>query len=357
MKESVAVAIMEAMGDRMIVHDDKMLLRARKTRVQPGRGRPGGVGLEDGWWRVVPVAIDREGQREFTGYWNKNTGESHGVGWGKTDEGARRLEIEPGWTMSARRRLELGRGVWVTLEANQVDLFIGNLYDNMGSRYREALGYLVDMVDRGIVKYQPIMEASERRKTEAVRNRLKREFNIAEYEHNVLFRGELGRELFEQLRRVAVTDSAMKLEAGTIYLKGFNRYKGLKRAVKYYDIGMREGEKAGELFKLETTLLKDYFKAEGMGVSDMLEQPVIQERIKTELEKAIEGTLCYVSEGTMNGIQRELELEGRVTVREVTRAMLSSSMTLSERVAELERKVAEHERRVSELEAKERARK
>ncbi|HQB07413.1 MAG TPA: hypothetical protein PK712_06115 [Rectinema sp.] len=34
-----------------------------------------------------------------------------------------------------------------------------------------------------------------------------------------------------------------------------------------------------------------------------------------------------------------------------------SSMTLSERVAELERKVAEHERRVSELEAKERARK
>jgi len=34
-----------------------------------------------------------------------------------------------------------------------------------------------------------------------------------------------------------------------------------------------------------------------------------------------------------------------------------SSMTLSERVAELERKVTEHERRVSALEAKERARK
>ena len=357
MKEAIAVAIMEAMGDKMIVHDDKMLLRARKTRVQPGRGRPGGVGLEDGWWRVVPVAIDREGQREFTGYWNKNTGESHGVGWGKTDEGARRLEQEQGWKPTYRRRLKIGEGVYATMEGNQVDLFIGNLYENMGSRYREALGYLVDMVDRGVVRYQPRIEPSDRRKKEAIRNRMKREFKIAEYEHNVLFRGEVGRELFEQFRTIAERDKSMVLEEGTIYLKGFNRYKGLKRAVKFYDIGVREGGQPGELFKLETTLLKDYFKAEGMGVSDMLEQPDIQERIKSELEKAIEGTLCLVSEGTMHGIQRELELEGRATVREVTRAMLSSRRTLSERVAELERKVAEHERRVSELEAKERARK
>ena len=34
MKESVALAIMEAMGEKVIVHDDKMLLRAQKTRVQ-----------------------------------------------------------------------------------------------------------------------------------------------------------------------------------------------------------------------------------------------------------------------------------------------------------------------------------
>ena len=306
---------------------------------------------------MVPIAIDKEGKQEFTGYWNKDSGEHHGAGWEATDEGRRRLEQEQGWKPTYRRRLKIGEGVYATMEGNQVDLFIGNLYENMGSRYREALGYLVDMVDRGVVRYKPIVEASERRKREAIRNRLKREFKVSKYEHNILFKGDIGQDMFTQFRQVATVDSSMRLEEGTIYLKGFKRYDGQKMAVKYYDIGMREGGEAGQVFKLETTLLKDYFKIAGMGVPDMLEQPVIQERIKTELEKAIEGTLCYVSEGTMNGIQRELGLERKATIREVSRAMLASSMTLSERVAELERKVAEHERRVSELEAKERARK
>lgn len=352
MKEAIAVAIMEAMGDKMIVHDDKLLLRALKTRVQTGKGRPGGVGLEEDWWRYVPIAIDNEGNQEFTGYWNQGIGEHHGPGWETTDEGKRRLEQEPGWKPSYRRRLKIGEGVYVAMEGNQVDLYIGNLYENMGSRYREALGYLVDMVDRGVVRYQPRIEPSDRRKKEAIRNRMKREFKIAEYEHNVLFRGEVGRELFEQFRTIAERDKSMVLEEGTIYLKGFNRYKGLKRAVKYYDIGMREGEKAGELFKLETTLLKDYFKAEGMGVSDMLEQPAIQERIKVGLAKEIEGALCLIAGDTMKQIQKELELEGGATVREVTRAMLNSRMTLSERVAELERRMTATERDIAVLKAK-----
>jgi hypothetical protein len=351
-KEAIAVAIMEAMGDKMIVHDDKLLLRALKTRVQTGRGRPGGVGLEEDWWRYVPIAIDNEGNQEFTGYWNQGIGEHHGPGWETTDEGKRRLEQEPGWKPSYRRRLKIGEGVYVAMEGNQVDLFIGNLYENMGSRYKEALEYLVDMVDRGIVRYQPRAEPSDRRKKEAIRNRLKREFRITAYEHNVLFRGEIGRELFKQFRTVAGHEQAMVLEEGTIYLKGFNHYKGLKRAVKYYDIGKREDSEPGEFFKLETTLLKEYFKSQGMGVSDMLEQPDIQERIKNELEKAIEGALCLVSEETMNGIQRELELEGRATVREVTRAMLNSRMTLSERVAELERRMTATERDIAVLKAK-----
>ncbi len=44
--------------------------------------------------------------------------------------------------------------------------------------------------------------------------------------------------------------------------------------------------------------------------------------------------------------------KGRVAVREVTRAMLSSSMTLSERVAELERWRIDTDKRVAALEAK-----
>lgn len=79
MKEAKALAVMEAMGDEMIVHDDKIVLRAQKTRVQQGSGRPGGVGLEEDWWRVVPIVIDSEGERKITGYWNKLTGE--GFGW------------------------------------------------------------------------------------------------------------------------------------------------------------------------------------------------------------------------------------------------------------------------------------
>lgn len=352
MKEAGAVAIMEAMGDNLIAHDDKLLLRAVKTR-PTASGRNGGIGLTEDWRRFVPKAQDESGNDVVTGYWNEQTGESHGANWLETLEGRERFATEEGWRKAYLRRLKLAEGVWLEISGNVVDLVIANLYADMGSRYRAALEYFIELQQRGVVRYRPkaySLEAKNRQ--EALRNRLKRELKPTEYEHDILFRGEIGKPMFEAFRKVAENDGRMHVEAGTVYLAGFNRYDGLRRVIKFYDIGMREGGEAGKLYKLETTMLKAYFKARGIRTRDMLEQPKIQEMLRADLAKSIEQALAYIPEdGVMKAIQAELALEIDATRREITQAMLRPQRTLTKRVAELERWRIDAENRIKALEA------
>lgn len=346
-KEALAVQVLEIMGDAVLAHDDKLLLRGAKTRKTAGP--VGGVGLDDEWWREVPKAVDEHGRDIVAGYWNSLTGESHGPNWAEARE---RMAKELGWKETYLRRRKLADGVWLSIKANQVDLTLANLNDDLSSRYRLALEHAVNMAARGILGYKPRAELSERNRKEAIRNRMKREFKPTEYEHEIILRGELGRETMKALKGVAESKPKIKAEAGTVYLQGYNRNSKTRVSVKYYDIGVRDagaGGKAGEVFKLETTLHREYFRAAGLNVADMLEQPDIQEMLSGELVGRLETVLSLIQgqangDGVMKGFQKELGLDTLAPPREIARAMLRRDMTLGERMSALERRVDRLER-------------
>ena len=231
-KEVLAVAIMEAMGDAVIAHDDKLLLRGVKTRKTAGKA--GGVGLEEEWWREVPKAVDENGRDLVIGYWNEKTGEHHGAAWAEAGE---KMATEPGWKETFLRRRKLAEGVWLNIKGNQVDLTMANLNNDLRSRYRMALEHAVDMAENGILGYRPRAERKDKNRTEAIRNRMKREFKPTEYEHEIIVRGEVGRGMMEALKKVAEGKPRMKIEPGTVYLAGYKRNSKTRVSVKYYDIG------------------------------------------------------------------------------------------------------------------------
>ena len=125
--------------------------------------------------------------------------------------------------------------------------------------------------------------------------------------------------------------------------------------MKVYDVDARDGTGSGSRYKIETTLRKAYFKAEGIAVADMTFQPDIQERICTELGKGLSYSIGLLSGETMARLAEAVGVETRdrcYMPREVARAMLRPERTLTARVAELERVQAEHDRRIAALERK-----
>jgi len=353
-KESAAVKVMKDAGWSVMNHDDKICYRAQKT----GTGGAVGIALADGWWRKAQQKMV-DGKPVITGYWNQVTGEHKGASWAETSEGRERLRAENGWKETTAREYtkDLPKGVSVTFENNQVDMRIVNLYDDLESRYKSALDYLASMAG-DIIRYEPKLEnPTERNRREAMRNRLKRSFQPVEYEHNTIFLGQVGRDMMRELRAAAEKDSKMHLEENTVYLEGWKKTAKQKRRVKYYDIGARDaavGGEAGEIFKLEVTLLKEYFKGAGLAVEDLKEQPEIQEAVRKELSEKVNGVLCLLETGgdAMKGIQFELGLSGRENTYQVAGAILNKKKTLTERMDAVERLAQDTARRVDALETK-----
>jgi len=353
-KESAAVKVMKDAGWSVMNHDDKICYRAQKT----GTGGAVGIALADGWWRKVQQKMV-DGKPVITGYWNQATGDHKGAAWGDTLEGLECLRSEKGWKETTAREYTKGlpKGVSVTFENNQVDMRIVNLYDDLESRYKSALDYLASMAG-DIIRYEPKLEnPTERNRREAMRNRLKRSFQPVEYEHNIIFLGQVGRDMMRELRAAAEKDSKMHLEENTVYLEGWKKTAKQKRRVKYYDIGARDaavGGEAGEIFKLEVTLLKEYFKGAGLAVEDLKEQPEIQEVVRKELAEKVNGVLCLLETGgdAMKGIQFELGLSGRENTYQVAGAILNKKKTLTERMDAVERLAQDTARRVDALETK-----
>jgi len=245
----------------------------------------------------------------------------------------------------------------VTFEGNQVDMRIVNLYDDLESRYKSALDYLASMAGE-IIRYEPKLEnPTERNRREAMRNRLKRSFHPVEYEHNIIFLGQVGRDMMRELRAAAEKDGKMHLEENTVYLEGWKKTAKQKRRVKYYDIGARDaaaGGEAGEIFKLEVTLLKEYFKGAGLAGEDLREQPEIQEAVRKELSEKVNGVLCLLETGgdAMKGMQFELGLSGRENTYQVAGAILNQKKTLTERVQALEHDMQSVKKSIAALEGK-----
>lgn len=344
MKESKAFKVMDMAGECLITHDDRLLIRAQKSD----------IGLEADWKSQVDITY-QDGRKVVVSYLRSDD-----------DGGLESISVEKyeslsmteayGFRPQYLRGLELAEGVTVSLKNNQVDLRICNLMDDWRSRYRMALEYMVELTERGVIKYRPTTEGDERNKVEAIRNRLKRYGRPTEYEHDILFRGELGRQVMADLKAHAV-----HIEGdATYYLQGYNRNDDTRLSVKYYDIGHREGTGDGEYFKLETTLLKEYFKANKLTVAALTEQPDIQELIADALTKTLTKVIGYLSWGVQSMMAQALSLDitdKRKAPAALARAMLRSERTLTERVAALERDMvavkrqeAEHDKRIAALE-------
>lgn len=333
MKEARAFRVAELMGDRIIAHDDRLLLRAQKSD----------IGLTKEWRQEVDIR-HRDGEVEIVSYvLPSEDGEIARVVKPETFDTL--TDEEKGkYKPQLLRGLDLAEGVTVTFRDNRMDLIMADLFEDAASRYRKGLEYLLDLADRGVIAYTPRAEDNPRNRREAVRNRMKRYVKPTEYEHDILFRGEVGRALGLDL---AAHDIADEHYEGTTYLQGFRKYDGLRKSVKYYDVGHREGSGDGEYFKLETTIRKDYFKGEGLGVADLTEQPNIQERIYAELVESVARALNLCTDRTMDMIAEALNVP-RGTRRQAPRilaeAMLVRERTYTERLEALERKVEQHDR-------------
>lgn len=341
MKESLAFSVLESTDAPTITHDDKLLLRGQKSAV--------GLRVD---WRDCTNIKHENGEPIVVNY------VLPGVGDKLADvlDPARWSELEPMRRAMYRpqflRGLELGSGASVLLKNNQFDLRLTSLFDDMGSRYRSALDAMVGLTNRGVLRYEPRTEPSERNTREALRNRLRRSVKPTEYEHDVLIQGELGRAIWEALRG---SDKVSHVTEGTIYIKGYQKYKGQQSAVKVYDVGMREGLDAGRWYKLETTLYKGYFKAQGIGVRELTEQPEIQARLVDRLTADIAGVVKLLPGGTVEMLQAELGLNGGRSDRahtEIAKTILERPRTLTDRVRDIERRMDAIEKRTERLEQK-----
>lgn len=326
-----ALGVMELDGKPVITHDDRLLLRAQKSE----------LGLWDNWKAGTQIA------------W-KN-GEPVIVSWHHVDDVSKTCSSPPPgeeelWRPQYERTVPL-EGVRVSLKYNQVDVELLDLQNDLRSRYRKALEVLADMVRHGVVRYEPrVEEPTERNLLEAIRHRMRRYAKVTTYEHNLMFRGELGARMFEALRP---HDKAIEPYENTVYLKGFKRYDGLQVSQKFYNVSRKENrsEAEEELWKLETTFHKDYFKAHNLrDVKDFIEQPDIQEILFESLSRKLTYVLRLLWEGGVKLEQFELGLRGGASPREVAQTILRRELTLTERVEALERKTKEHDDRLERIE-------
>lgn len=338
-KELTAFAVLEMTGDPTICHDDKLLLRGQKSV----------VGLEADW-RSVALPVRRNGHKVVVNF-SQRSADGSVVDTISHDQWS---ELKPLQRSLYRpqylRGIDLGDGASLSMRNNEFDLRLANLFGNYRSRYRSALDALVELQERGVLTYAPRTdEPTERNRLEAMRNRLKRTMKPTEYEHDILLPGDLGKAIWGDLRR---SEKVSRVTEGTIYVKGYQRYKGIQSAVKCYDIGMRDGLDAGRWYKLETTLYKAYFKGQNIGVGELVEQPDIQERISERLTRDVAGAIKLLSGETMEMLQAELGLTSGRAERQhtdVARAMLRRGGTLTERVRDLERAKIEHDHEIAEV--------
>lgn len=323
--------VMELDGTPLITHDDRLLLRAQKSELR----------LFDSWRGGTRIA--------------RKDGEPVVVSWHHVDDVRKTRSSPPPpeeelyWRPQFERTVPL-EGVRVSLKCNQVDVELLDLQNDLRSRYRKALEVLADMIRVGVVRYEPrVSSPTERNVLEAIRHRMRKYAKVTLYEHNLLFRGELGARMFEVLRP---HDRALQPYENTVYLKGFNRYDGLQCSQKFYCVSRKERTTSDteELWKLETTFHKTYFKEHGLrDIAQFIEQPDIQEILLQGLSKKLTYVIRLLREGGMKLEQFELGID-TTSPREQARTLLRRELTLTERVESLEKKTKEHDERLNRIE-------
>lgn len=347
MKERTAIEFMRSQGMNIMTHDDRLLIRAQKSD----------IGISENYREVTPYKTTN-GMREIAGYILFNENGEITSRLPETEAGqAKILGYIPHFTRGGK----IAEGVTYEMKCNQLDIRLCNLYQNSQTRYRNALDNLSKLCEMGVLSYKPRKEKpSVRNMQEAIRHRIREYAKPTEYEHNILFTGEIGRSIYYDIIN---SEQAQNMN-GTLYIGGFNRYEGQKSAYKVYDIGRRENGTQGQYFKAEVTLLKSYFKkpTESRGriaISELLTQPEIQELIKEKLVRDYTKILKLLTQETLKMIAEKMEVKTEANKRDIYKtiaeAMLQTNRTYIKTINRAKAERKEYERMIKEIESREEA--
>jgi len=324
LKEYGGFEVMQALNLPILLHDDKLTLRAPKRAVN------GAVNVRDEFYK----SLERV---EIVSFWNPETGEH--VTLDKYDP-----DKHEEWRACWKRGAVLADNVYIFTAYNQVDLVLANLWEDFRRRYRIALEAALAAMLNGVIPYKPKAGKYGRNALEAVRNRLKRNFTISEYETDFL----LNPGLTEILESEAKLLQGVEITRNTIFLKRTEEV-----TVKFYKPCEREKINAegltnwGKSGKLEIALRRDFFKRAKIRVEDLGEQPEIFLKIKARLEREVNGVMQALSKPARAAIARELGLE-TYTAEGITQRMLNVENAMTYVL----RKIKEIEKRVEVLERK-----
>lgn len=346
MKERTAIEFMRSQGMNIMTHDDRLLIRAQKSD----------IGISENYREVTPYKTTN-GMREIAGYILFNENGEITSRLPETEAGqAKILGYIPHFTRGGK----IAEGVTYEMKCNQLDIRLCNLYQNSQTRYRNALDNLSKLCEMGVLSYKPRKEKpSVRNMQEAIRHRIREYAKPTEYEHNILFTGEIGRSLYYDI----MNSGQAKNMNGTLYIGGFNRYEGQKSAYKVYDIGRRENGAQGQYFKAEVTLLKEYFKKPkadrgSIAINELLTQPEIQELIKEKLVRDYTKILKLATPETLKMIAGKMGV-GEANKRDIygitAEAMLQTNRTYIKTINRAKAERKEYERMIKEIESREEA--
>lgn len=275
---------------------------------------------------------------KITGWWNGKRGEgavNHGPEW-TPPEGEERL-----WKPMQERVRSLPGGVRLVAYDSSIEVRMG-LWGDFRRRYRLALEALVHATEGGVISYSGRGDTPKHMQ-EAIRNRLKRWWGVAAYEHDLLLSGEAGESLIAELRADGEIPTESKFD-DTVYLKGQGSHSSM--LVKAYRL-TKHGLPG--VVKIETTFRKDYLRRHNMRQPELwATQPEIQESVVDALKKQWRTTLRRTPR-----TRRILAGELGVKQAELYDAIADSGNTLTIILREIERLsriTEEHERRMQELE-------
>jgi len=335
-KEYNGFMLMQALDLPVLLHDDKLTLRASK------RTASGEKNIEEDFYRLMA-------RNALISYWNPETGE-HIKPNEYNDEKHR------GWIACWEWGRQLGKDIFVFVSFNQIDLKICNLWWDFRKRYRISLETAFSAMQGGIIPYKPRAILKERNVWEAIRNRLKRNFKVSEYETNFLLNETIA-EIFENEVK---SFEDVRIERNTVFIKHSN-----EATVKFYKPFEREREKfSGDLTntqkggKIEITLKRNFFKRAGIRVENLGEQPEIFELIRARIERELNGVFEMLSKTTRRKIACELGIQ-TIAVEDITKKMTDTKNAMTyiireilehrQELAEHRQELAEHRREIQEI--------
>ena len=188
----------------------------------------------------------------------------------------------------------------------------------------------IELVEQNTIKYDSReLKINVKNREVAIKNRIKKYLRPTEYEHDLMIRSPaIAMSIYKDVRKIAKewfaeSKKGVMLYDNSIYLQGYidkstRNKKGKlaqrRKSILVYDIGVREGKRAGEIIKNRDNILQTYFKkpnkgSDPIGIEDLITQPEIQELIYEGLLKTITKVFSLCSNSTKQKLANALDIE------------------------------------------------